>query len=137
YRAVGDIVNTASRLQALNKRLGTRALVSAEALHGTAHLAVRPMGTFLLAGKGTPLVLSELLGLEATVAHAAELVERFAAALAAFVAQNWSDAERGFEGLLELVPDDGPSQFYLAQCRALMRNEPGPGWDGTISLAEK
>jgi len=64
-------------------------------------------------------------------------VDGFAAALAAFVAQDWAGAERGFEGLLELVPDDGPSQFYLAQSRQLMGNEPGPGWDGTISLAEK
>ena len=34
YRAVGDIVNTATRLEGLNKHLGTRLLVSAEVLHG-------------------------------------------------------------------------------------------------------
>ncbi len=137
YRAVGDIVNTATRLEELNKQLGTRAIVSATALRGTAQFAVRPLGTFVLAGKGTPLVVNELLGLEDSLAHVADLVARFASGLAAFVAQDWVRAERGFEDLLERYPDDGPSRFYLERCRALMAAAPEPGWDGTISMAEK
>ncbi|NNC65174.1 MAG: adenylate/guanylate cyclase domain-containing protein [Gammaproteobacteria bacterium] len=137
YRAVGDIVNTASRLQGLNKRLGTRALVSTTALRGTPDLAVRPLGRFLLAGKGASLDLNELRGLESSSAQAGELIGRFASALAAFVAQDWDRAEREFEALLERFPDDGPSHFYLVRCREFIASDPGPDWDGTISIEEK
>lgn len=62
YRAVGDIVNTASRLEALNKELGTSLLVSAETLKGVDAAVSRPLGSFVLAGKHTPLEVCELLG---------------------------------------------------------------------------
>jgi adenylate cyclase len=62
YRAIGDIVNTASRLESLNKVLGTRVLVSTATLAGTSELAARDLGTFLLRGKSTPLGVHELLG---------------------------------------------------------------------------
>ncbi len=60
YRAVGDIVNTASRLEALNKELGTTLLVSAETLMGVDAAVSRPLGSFVLAGKHTPLDVHEL-----------------------------------------------------------------------------
>ena len=61
FRAVGDIVNTASRIEGLNKQLGTRILVSGDTLAETDGLRTRELGTFLLAGKSTPLVIHELL----------------------------------------------------------------------------
>ena len=61
YRAIGDIVNTASRLEGLNKILGTRVLVSAATLAGNSELAARDLGSFLLRGKSTPLRVLELL----------------------------------------------------------------------------
>ena len=44
YRAVGDIVNTASRIQGLNQLLGTRVLLSATTLAGV-DLSARDVGT--------------------------------------------------------------------------------------------
>ena len=61
YRAVGDIVNTATRLEGLNKHLGTRLLVSADVLQGLEGLMSRELGAFLLAGKSRPIVVHELI----------------------------------------------------------------------------
>ncbi len=54
-------MNTASRLEGLNKILGTRVLVSAATLAATSELAARDLGAFLLRGKSTPLRVQELL----------------------------------------------------------------------------
>jgi adenylate cyclase len=62
YRAVGDIVNTATRIEGLNKQLGTRILASTSILHGLDGFVSRPVGRFLLAGKSKPLELHELVG---------------------------------------------------------------------------
>ena len=52
YRAIGDhIVNTASRLQGLNRLLRTRVLVSAATVAGAPGLVTRNVGVFLLRGK--------------------------------------------------------------------------------------
>ncbi len=62
YRAVGDIVNTASRVQGLNQTLGTRVLISAATLEGV-DLPARDLGTFLLRGKRLPVrVLEPIVG---------------------------------------------------------------------------
>src|SRR5690606_26091899 len=62
FRAVGGIVNTASRIEGLNKQLRTRILVSGETLDGVEGFLTRELGTFLLPGKTSPVVVHELLG---------------------------------------------------------------------------
>jgi adenylate cyclase len=61
YRAVGDTVNTASRLEALNKQLGTRVLVSASLAEGLGGFRFRDLGEVELRGKRNPVHVLELL----------------------------------------------------------------------------
>lgn len=62
YRAVGDIVNTASRLEGLNKAQGTGILVSADMVAGLSEARVRPLGRFELPGKRSGIEVCELVG---------------------------------------------------------------------------
>ncbi len=117
FRAVGDIVNTASRIEGLNKLLGTRILVSADTLAGCDGFATRELGAFLLPGKSTPVVVHELAGiagaLEPRVAarHAC-----FAEALALFRSGDWVAAGKLFDALAVQAPDDGAVKFYRELC---------------------
>lgn len=66
YGAVGDVVNTASRLESLNKRIGTRIAVSGETARRCSQHRFRPVGEFVLKGKNdalavaTPVIFGEL-----------------------------------------------------------------------------
>jgi adenylate cyclase len=62
YRAVGDAVNTSNRLQELNKKLGTRILVSESLIDGIEDCLVRELGWFVLRGKTRQIHVYELLG---------------------------------------------------------------------------
>ena len=133
YRAVGDIVNTATRIEGLNKQLGTRILVSTSILDGLHGFVSRPLGTFLLAGKSKPLELHELVGHStATDAGQTTFLAQFAIALRKFHARRWSEAAIAFQDCLTDQPRDGPSQYYLELSRSHEANPPRQSEDGTL-----
>ena len=134
YRAIGDIVNTATRLEGLNKLLGTRVLVSEATLAGTTELATREVGRFLLRGKTAAIRVHELLGADG--ADRRELAASFAAALALFEHARWPEARRAFAVLLRTFPDDGPTAFYAAQSAAYEK-QPPRSWSGAIAIEAK
>ncbi|MBV8535830.1 MAG: response regulator [Alphaproteobacteria bacterium] len=59
YTAIGDTVNTASRLEAANKSLGTRICVSAPTVAMVADFVGRPVGTLVLRGKAQGIAAFE------------------------------------------------------------------------------
>ncbi len=61
YRALGDPVNTASRLEGANKYLGTLVCVSEATLSGCLDWPARPVGRIVLKGKAQPLSVFEAL----------------------------------------------------------------------------
>jgi adenylate cyclase len=136
YRAVGDIVNSASRIQELNKTLGTRVLLSAQVLDGIDSFLTREVGTFLLRGKTRPLVIHELIGRRDVddLASVTQGHELFAEALLAFRQANWETAVKLFTRLVESRDDDGVSRFYLDLARRYLATPPGGEWHGVIRL---
>jgi adenylate cyclase len=136
YRAVGDIVNSASRIQELNKTLGTRVLASAEVLDGVGHLMTREVGTFLLRGKARPLVIHELIG-RRDVDRADDEMRRyqgFADALKAFRDGDWHEALERFTQLVNTDEDDGVAHFYRDLALRYRQHPPRDDWDGVIRL---
>jgi adenylate cyclase len=138
YRAVGDCVNTASRLEGLNKYLKTRILVSEDVIAGLEDFLARPLGRFILAGKVNALPVYELMG-DRDKVHGGQFLicETFGRALEAYRKKLWSEAIRLFEEVLEMSPEDGPSSFYLMLCREFLVKPPPDGWEGSVSLASK
>ena len=59
YRALGDPVNTAARLESVNKHLGTRMCVSEAILEDSPQTVVRPVGRLVLKGKSKALAVFE------------------------------------------------------------------------------
>ena len=138
YRAVGDIVNTASRIQGLNKVLGTRLLASGAIVDGLDRFTTRPLGSFLLAGKTTAVSVVEILGrTQDATAGQPRCCELFAEALDAYRSRRWGDAAEKFLAVLRSAPEDGPSRFYREQCHHLLSDPPGDDWTPTVHIATK
>jgi adenylate cyclase len=79
YTALGDVMNTASRLESANKQLETKILVSREAAPPSMVGAFRAMGRIGLRGRSTPLEV-----LEVAVDFPPEARDRLNAAYARF-----------------------------------------------------
>jgi adenylate cyclase len=116
YRAVGDMVNTASRIEALNKMFGTRILASEDMLSGLQGMLTRELGAFLVAGRSQPIILHEIAALERDATPALQELHRaFAETLAEWKAGNRELALSHFEALRQRYPDDGPTAYYIQQ----------------------
>ena len=120
YRAIGDIVNTASRIQGLNQLLGTRVLLSSGTLAGTEFRA-RELGTFLVRGKTVPVTVHEPL---ARGQPEEQAMAGFADALGTFRRGDWAGAERLFAALVARDASDGPSRYYHALAEAYRTQPP-------------
>jgi adenylate cyclase len=136
YSVVGDAVNTASRIEQLNKQLGTRLLATDTVVGDLGEFESRPLGRFRLVGKQEALAMVELLG-PAGGGDRGAWLDRFAEALAVFETQRWAEAAAAFETVLAGRPDDGPSLFYLEHCRHYLAGAPAPPDPGVIRLERK
>lgn len=109
YTAYGDTVNTAARLEAANKHLGTRICVSASVAKGADNFQGRPVGDLVLRGRSEPLRAFEPLKAEKFTAPAmTQYSEAFAKLEAGDVA-----AMPAFAALVGVHADDALAGFHL------------------------
>jgi len=111
YRALGDAVNTASRLQGANKYLGTTICVSETTFAGCRNVRARPVGRLLLKGK------SEAIAVYQPMLAPLPADDDYLEAYQLMAAQDGS-ALVAFERLAERYPHDVLVMFHLNRLRA-------------------
>lgn len=114
YTAMGDVVNTASRLEGLNKFFGTRVCLSETTRAMSGDPDTRPLGRFYLKGKAQPIDVHQLLS---PSAGEAPETARYRAAYAA-LARGEIEKAADFATLAADFPDDGAIAFHTARIRA-------------------
>jgi adenylate cyclase len=143
YSVVGDCVNTASRLETLNKKVGTRILAAAAVVDGLEEIVTRPLGKFQLCGKGDALVAVEIVGTAGDRSRPEPLPDLsaalpdFAAGLREFERGCWTAAAERFEAVLAARPLDGPASFYRQYCERYLDGTAAPAVAGAIRLESK
>jgi adenylate cyclase len=139
YTVIGDIVNTASRLEGINKLYGTGIVVAEDTFRlAQEAVEVRELDFVTVVGKTEPTRIFELLGRAGEIApEAMELRDLFANALAAYRERDWVLAERKFQECVKLAPEDGPSRLFEERVAFLRANPPAAGWQGVWQATEK
>ncbi len=116
YRAVGDVINTTSRIENLNKILGSQILASAHALDFEHPFLTRPLGSFRLRGKADPLEIYELFGFQNQAnEEQLALVDASHQALTAFHDREFQVAALLFNRIAKRF-NDGPARFFYQYC---------------------
>ena len=138
YTALGENINLASRMESLNKYLGTEVLITGETQAGIdGRLVTRFLGRFQLKGFEKAVDVHELIDPPEKAARTQALRDAFAAALALFQKREWDAAEAAFKHVLEISASDGPSKFYLKHLKEIHEHPPSADWSGVVELKEK
>jgi adenylate cyclase len=137
YTVMGDTVNLAFRLEGVNKHYGSDILLSQATrdLAGDAFL-VRELDLVKVKGREQPVTIYQLLGPRRAEGEPAGPA-RFAAGLAAYRAQDWSQAADRFQQALQETPDDFAARLFLNRCRHYLKHPPPPDWQGVYVMKEK
>jgi len=138
YTALGESINLASRMEGLNKYMGTGVLITrdTEALVRD-RFVTRYLGELRLKGFEKAVGVYELVAGVGQPDGSAEAREAFAAALKLFREKRFDEAETAFHRVLALKPNDGPAKFYLARLDEFRTHTPPADWAGEIELKEK
>ena len=139
YTAIGEDVNLASRMEGLNKYLGTTVLMTGAVKQEIGdEFVTRYLGKFQLKGFERAVEVHELMGKRgAGTEAAAPSHEEFDSALRLFQKRDLSAAETVFRRLYEAQPHDGSTQFYLKHISEIRTHELPRDWNGEVELKEK
>lgn len=139
FTVMGDAVNLASRLEAVNKAYGTRILISqatADAIGS--QLELREVDRLTVAGQSMPQAIFEVMSKAHGLSVPQEsLRTHYSEGLATYRARRFSEARAALNAALEAVPGDGPSRTLLARIAQFETHPPDADWDGAWRLEQK
>ena len=110
YRALGDPVNTASRLESVNKQLGTSMCISEVTLKSCPDANVRPIARLVLKGKSQALQVFEPVTARREPSYAP--MDAYMAAYRLMSEQRPAEAAAAFNELAGPYPDDPLVQLH-------------------------
>ncbi|MCX5834348.1 MAG: adenylate/guanylate cyclase domain-containing protein, partial [Deltaproteobacteria bacterium] len=139
YTVVGDPVNTASRLEGLNKYYGTRIIIG-QSTHDLVkdRFVTRPIDLVSVKGRKTGLKVYELMeGIETVEEKKSRVAELTAAALEAYLSRRWDEAIGYYEKVLQLDAEDQAARLMLERCRQYQEDPPPGDWTGIYHMESK
>lgn len=139
YTMMGDTVNTAARLEGVNKIYGIYTLVC-ETTFKKARQRVwgREIDAINVVGKAQPVSVYQILGYAEDVDETGlKMTGLYAEGLHLYRQQNWDAAMDKFDAALEIAPDDGPSKAMRDRCASYKITPPSPDWNGSYTMKTK
>lgn len=139
YTVIGDAVNLAARLEALNKAYGSFIMASEETRNQTGDLFEwRQLDKVAVIGRSEGLTVYELLELKGQLSEEQEQHrDNYEAALKLFQSRQFNEAISALESLLEKTPEDKAVSLLLTRAKDGRDNPPGEDWTGVFKQKVK
>jgi len=139
YTVLGDVVNVASRLEALNKVYGAQVIASGEVHdHAGAEFEWRHLDRAAPAGRKGAMEIYELLGAKGEVdGERLRRRDLYEQALDRYFSRAFSEAQTQFAKLAGEALADKASALMAARCKELAAEPPPSNWDGVFAYNTK
>ncbi|MFC1651011.1 CHASE2 domain-containing protein [Candidatus Latescibacterota bacterium] len=137
YTVIGDAVNSAFRLEGLNKFYNTTILASEYTKEGAGgDFVFRFLDILRYKGKVTPVRIYELIGLKETISSdKLRIIAEFEKGLELYHNRNFNEALEIFSKLSG--EGDKPSDVFIRRCTDFIKTPPPPDWNGVWVMKRK
>ena len=139
YTIIGDSVNTASRLESLNKFYGTNILISESTYDALSEdMLIREIDLVQVKGKNKAVCIYELMTFSEEASRPqVNLAELFKQGREAYLQRNFQEALQLFERCQAQMASDQPSQIMIKRCQELIESPPDDSWQGIQIMSIK
>jgi adenylate cyclase len=139
YTVMGDAVNLASRLVAVNKIYQTAIIVGEQtAREAAGAVECRSLDRITVPGRSVSLTIFEVMGARGGLNDQQQRGrDLFEAGLSLYFNRDFQKALGLFEEALAFIQGDGPAELMSGRCRQYLMNPPADDWDGVTKLAAK
>ncbi len=139
YTTMGDAVNTAARMEGVNKVYGTYTMTgNATYTSAKDEVLVREPDNVRVVRKEEPVGVYESLGYSGKMdERITSVIEKYSRGLHVYRNQIWDEAISHFSAALSIEPLDGPSQTMLNRCTDSKSNPHSKDWDGAFTITPK
>jgi adenylate cyclase len=133
YTIIGDNVNLASRLEGVNKHFGTGIIISQDTYQlAKGQIEARELDLVAVPGRQRPIRVFQPLGEKGKITKIDKKAKAlFEDGLKSYRIRRFEEAQRIFERVVEINPNDQPSRIFIARCKELMEAPPTK-WDGVF-----
>lgn len=139
YTMMGDTVNTAARLEGINKFYGTYTMIGQSTREDLgADILTRRVDIINVVGKNEPVTIYELVGFEKDAdSNTTQAIAAYERGFDAYLSRQWDKAIDCFNEVLAIHPDDKPGRLMIERCRAYQSDPPPEGWTGAFAMTTK
>ncbi len=139
YTVIGDVVNTTSRLESLNKAYGS-SIIASHAIQSKTEgdLEWRRLDRVAVVGRSGALDIYQLLGRRKSLAdHRLCARDLYQSALLKYFQTDFAEARSLFLQAASHDPTDLAAPMMARRCEAMSQTELGADWNGVFAQKEK
>ena len=138
YTAMGNAVNTASRLEARTKHYSIGILVSEQTVLQAPEIAFREVDLVQLKGQTQPVRIYEpVVKMDEMDAEQENLLQQWRQFLDGYRKKDWATSAMRLKVLRQARPEDGLFAYYQSQLESIRRQNLPEDWDGVTVFNEK
>ena len=139
YTMMGDVVNTAARLEGVNKYYSSYTMISETTKHlAGPEIATREIDTIYLVGKNDPVTIYEITPPVEDMDENKKLsLQYYAKGLVLYKKKKWLEAIKYFNKAASIISGDGPSITMAKRCKALIAKPPAENWNCVFRITSK
>jgi adenylate cyclase len=140
YTSIGDNVNSASRLEGINKIYGTQILINESCQNAIqSQFITREIDLVRAKGKQKPMRIFEVLSKQPEEISPClqKFLDIFHSGLLKYRETNFHQSLDLFKECLRIAPQDQATQVFIRRCEQFQNTPPRPEWDGIFDAKNK